>query len=138
MAYPGLERRANARTDVQATAAWVRAGADVAVFEVANLSASGALLIGSSVLARGDTVLLRLDAPGCGPVHVRARVVRGGDGDGVNAVAVEFRHRSPDTEDAIQNAVLVALEARARIDAPRSGVRARSPSARSAWTARRR
>lgn len=45
---------------------------------------------------------------------VHARILRGGEGDGVNALAVEFRHRSPDTEDAIQDVVLSALEDDAR------------------------
>jgi hypothetical protein len=128
MAYPGFERRVSERVDVPATAVWVRAGTEVAAFVVANLSAAGALLIGKSELGRGDTVLLRLDAPGRVPVRVHARVVRGGDGDGVNAIAIEFRHRSPDTEDAIQDVVLAALEEAARVDAPeaKSGVRHRS------------
>jgi hypothetical protein len=136
MTYPGFERRANLRADVPATAVWVRAGTEMAEFAVANLSASGALLIGSSELSRGDTVLLRLEAPGCTPVRVHARVVRGGDGDGVNALAVEFRHRSPDTEDAIQDAVLLALEAAAGYENPKSGVRRRAPEARAATRSR--
>lgn len=114
MAYLGFERRSNRRADVPATATLLRGGADAGRFEVANLSAAGALLIGASELGRGDHALLRLEAPGCEPVVVHARVVRGGDGDGVNALAVEFRHRSPDTEDAIQDVVLSALEEDAR------------------------
>ena len=98
MAYLGFERRSNRRVDVPATASLVRAGAATDRFIVANLSAAGALLIGDSELGRGDSALLRLESPDCEPVYVHARVVRGGDGDGVNALAVEFRHRSPDTE----------------------------------------
>jgi hypothetical protein len=114
MAYGGLERRAMRRADVPATAILVRGGADAGRFDVANLSAAGALLIGDSALGRGDHALLRIEAPGCRPVVVHARIVRGGNGDGVNALAVEFRHRSPDTEDAIQDVVLSALEEDAR------------------------
>lgn len=129
MAYGGFERRASQRADVPARAVWVRGGEDVAEFLVVNLSASGALLIGSSRLSRGDTALLRLDAPGCNSVCVHVRIVRGGDEDGVNAIAVEFRHKSPDTEDAIQNVVLSTLEAAIRGNEVelRSGVRRRSP-----------
>ncbi|MBI3204831.1 MAG: PilZ domain-containing protein [Myxococcales bacterium] len=111
MAYLGFERRSNRRVDVPATATVVRAGATVGRFIVANLSAAGALLIGDSELGRGDSALLRLESPGCPPVVVLARIVRGGTGEGVNALAVEFRHRRPDTEDAIQDVVLSALEA---------------------------
>ncbi|GMV14194.1 MAG: PilZ domain-containing protein [Myxococcales bacterium] len=114
MAYVGFERRSNRRADVPATAVLLRGGAAGGRFDVANLSAAGALLIGASELGRGDHALLRLEAPGCEPVVVHARIVRGGDGDGVNALAVEFRHRSPDTEDAIQDVVLSALEEDAR------------------------
>lgn len=114
MAYVGFERRSNRRADVPATAVLLRGGADAGRFAVANLSAAGALLIGESELGRGDHALLRLEAPGCESVVVHARIVRGGDGDGVNALAVEFRHRSPDTEDAIQDVVLSALEEDAR------------------------
>lgn len=111
MAYVGFERRSNRRVDVPATASLVRAGEATDRFIVANLSAAGALLIGDSELGRGDSALLRLESPDCEPVFVHARVVRGGNGDGVNALAVEFRHRSPDTEDAIHDVVLSALEA---------------------------
>jgi hypothetical protein len=114
MAYFGFDRRTSRRVDVHATARWVRGGITAAEFIVANLSAAGALLIGDSSLARGDVVLLRLDSPGSEPVWVLARVLRGGADDGVNALAVEFRHRSPDTEDAIHDVVLSALEADAR------------------------
>lgn len=111
MAYLGFERRSNRRADVPATATVVKAGAAAGRFIVANLSAAGALLIGDSELGRGDLALLRLESPGCAPVMVHARIVRGGNGEGVNALAVEFRHRRPDTEDAIQDVVLSALEA---------------------------
>ena len=114
MAFEGIERRSNRRVDVPATATLVRGGATASRFIVANLSAAGALLIGDSELGRGDSALMRIESPGCEPVLVRARILRGGSGDGVNALAVEFRHRSPDTEDAIQDVVLCALEAEAR------------------------
>lgn len=113
MAFEGIERRANRRVDVPATATLVRGRTSASSFIVANLSAAGALLIGDSDLERGDSALMRIESPGCEPVVVRARIVRGGNGDGVNALAVEFRHRSPDTEDAIHDVVLCALEAAA-------------------------
>lgn len=115
MAKIGFERRTERRAEVSASATLIRGGADAGKFLVANLSASGALLIGASELERGDTALFRAELPGTRPVVVPARVLRGGIGDGVEALAVEFRHRSPDTEDAIQDAVLFALEE----DAPR-------------------
>jgi PilZ domain len=106
-----FERRGERRVDVPATAIVVKGGADAGRFLVQNLSATGALLTGGDAVRVGDSVLLRLEVMGHRPVVIQARVLRRASASSdVTALAVEFRHRSPDTEDAIQQVVLDALE----------------------------
>lgn len=105
-----FERRVHQRADLAAVAIVVRGGTDVGRFLVQNLSAAGALLTGGNGAQVGDSVLIRLEVSGHTPVVVNARVLRRAQTDDVTALAVEFRHRSPDTEDAIHEAVLGALE----------------------------
>lgn len=105
------ERRGERRVDVPATAVVVKGGADAGRFLVQNLSATGALLTGGDGVNVGDSVLLRLEVSGHRPVVILARVVRrAAAASEVAVLAVEFRHRSPDTEDAIQQVVLDVLE----------------------------
>jgi hypothetical protein len=97
--------------DLPATAVLLRSGVDTGRYIVQNLSAAGALLTGDGDVTPGSEVVLRLEIDGHAPVVVRGRIVRRAEtGADMVALAVSFRHRSPDTEDAIQQAVLDALE----------------------------
>jgi len=112
MAELWQERRSQRRAGVAALASLVREGVTVGRFLVQNLSASGALLTGRDLAKDGDLLLVRLELPGRAPMSLSARVVRRvPTPSDLTAFAVEFRHRSPDTEDAIQQVVLDALEA---------------------------
>lgn len=113
MQHGVLERRSHPRADLGATAVLVMGGRDTARFVVQNLSARGALLTGSRSLDVARPCSLRLELGSAQPVTLRARVVRRAPiVRGLFALAVEFVHRA-DTEDAVQQAVLEALEARA-------------------------
>lgn len=110
-----IERRAHRRVDLSATAVLMRGGLDAGRFIVQNLSAAGALLTGAGIVPDEPTVQLRLEIDGRSPVVVRGRVVRRAEtGADMVALAISFRHPSPDTEDAIQQAVLDALEVAVR------------------------
>jgi hypothetical protein len=110
-----IERRAHRRVDLPATAVLVRAGTDRGRYIVQNLSAAGALLTGDGDVPIGSPVNLRLEINGHAPVSVRGRVLRRGETvANMVALAISFRHSSPDTEDAIQQAVLDALESAVR------------------------
>jgi hypothetical protein len=105
-----VERRHHQRVDVRATAILERGG-QRARYLVQNLSAHGALLTGTDDVADATPLDLELELPGRDRVSVRAKVLRRAPAAGdMVALAVAFRHRSPDTEDAIQQAVLEALE----------------------------
>jgi hypothetical protein len=106
-----IERRTHRRMDLSATAVLLKSGVDTRRYIVQNLSAAGALLTGEGDVASGSEVVLRLEIHGHAPVVVRGRIVRRAETvANMVAMAVSFRHRSPDTEDAIQQAVLDALE----------------------------
>ena len=110
-----VERRSHRRADLPATAVLVRGGVDSGRYVVQNLSAAGALLTGDASVELGAQVELRLEFSDHTPVRVRGRVVRRAETVAEMVVlAVAFRHRSPDTEDAIQQAVLDSLEVAVR------------------------
>ncbi len=110
-----IERRAHRRVDLPATAVLMRGGVDAGRFIVQNLSAAGALLTGHGDLPDGAAVQLRLEFDAGNRVVLRGRVVRRAEtGANMVALAIAFRHASPDTEDAIQQAVLDALEVAVR------------------------
>ncbi len=105
------ERRAHRRVELPATAVLLRGGSEAARFVVQNLSASGALFTGSNQLTNGKPLLFRLDLPARKPIAVRGKIARQATiVPGLFALAIEFVHKSPETEDAIQQAVLDALE----------------------------
>jgi hypothetical protein len=106
-----IERRAHSRAELPATAVLLRGGVDAGRYIVQNLSAAGALLTGDADVDVGSPVELRLEIGSRGPVIVKGRVIRRAKTiSNLVALAISFRHRSPDTEDAIQQAVLDALE----------------------------
>ena len=110
-ATSSIERRTHRRVDLPATAVLLRSGVDRGRYIVQNLSAAGALLTGDGDVSPGSPVELRLEMNGRDPVVVHGRIVRRAETvANMVALAVSFRHRSPDTEDAIQQAVLDALE----------------------------
>jgi hypothetical protein len=114
-ATESIERRAHRRVDLPATAVLLRGGVDAGRYIVQNLSAAGALLTGGGRVPPGSAVQLRLEINGHEPVVVHGRVLRSAATVAdMCALAVSFRHRSPDTEDAIQQAVLDALEVAVR------------------------
>ena len=75
-------------------------------YELANVSASGALLLGGPPLRSGRSVRVVLALQAMLPLAVAARVVRTTP-DGM--VAVEFVELETSQEDAIQQAVVCAL-----------------------------
>ncbi len=110
-----IDRRAHSRADLPATAVLLRGGVDAGRYIVQNLSAAGALLTGDADVDVGSPVQLRLEIGGRSPVVVKGRVVRRAQTvANLVALAINFRHRSPDTEDAIQQAVLESLEVAVR------------------------
>jgi hypothetical protein len=110
-ATDSIERRAHSRAELPAAAVLLRVGVDAGRYVVQNLSAAGALLTGDADVAVGSPLELRLEIGGRAPVVVKGRVIRRARTiANLVALAVSFRHRSPDTEDAIQQAVLDALE----------------------------
>jgi len=111
MSEAGLERRARQRSNVAAMATVVKGETLVGRYVVQNLSAKGALLTGRDGVKEGDGLLVRLELPGVVPLVLSARVVRRATAaSDLTAFAVAFRHRSADSEDAIQQVVLEALE----------------------------
>jgi CheY-like chemotaxis protein len=104
------ERRRTARAAPKITAVLFRGGSAVGRYLVQNLSAGGVLLTGRRSVDLDDHVRVVLPFPGRDAVVVEGRVTRcASAGNGIAAVAVELRHRSPVTEDAIQQAMLDAI-----------------------------
>ena len=104
------ERRAHRRIDLPASAVLLRGGTEAQRFVMQNLSAAGALLTGSRPLPENRLLLFRLDLPAHAPIAVRGKVSRQAVVAGMYALAIEFVDPSPETEDAIQQAMLDALE----------------------------
>ncbi len=107
----GSDRRQQPRGAVVATATVVATGRWMGLYACENLSVSGALLAGPQRLCRGDAVRLKLHLPERGPVEVEARVVRThATPQAQTQYALKFHDVSAEIEDAIQNAVVEALE----------------------------
>jgi hypothetical protein len=79
-------------------------------YEVANVSAGGALLIGGPQLRKGRSVRVLLMLTGLASIAVDAHVIRSRDDDGT--VAVRFDALDVGLEDLIQEVVLSALSGR--------------------------
>lgn len=109
---PRRDRRSRPRAELSSPCFLLLDGQPVGPFLVENLSAGGAMLTGGTSLPAGATVFLQLQLPGRrDPMSVAATVVRGPEATPRGAsFAVEFRDLAPEDEDAIQSAVLEALE----------------------------
>jgi CheY-like chemotaxis protein len=105
----GSDRRTYARTSLMATAVvWTDAGGPMH-YLVENLSVGGALLTGGPLLSVGESIkiTLQLEKRTIGPLV--AEMVRQSD-QCDSVVAIAFRRLTVTDEDAIQQALLEALE----------------------------
>jgi hypothetical protein len=109
------ERRRHPRT-FSRTTCLVKTRDSVHEYIVSNLSVSGALLTAGPPLGEGYPLMIVLRIPLYPEVTVHARVIRCGvDDDELPYIGVEFIHKSDQTEDHIQAALLSELE-RSRSD----------------------
>jgi hypothetical protein len=109
------ERRRHPRT-FSRTTCLVKTREGLREYVVSNLSVSGALLIGGPPLGEGYPLTIVLRIPLYPEVTVAARVVRNGvDEADAPYMGVEFVHKTDQTEDHIQSALLSELE-RSRSD----------------------
>lgn len=110
---PGLsarERRRYPRTLSQVDAV-VRTRTGCGRYQVSNLSVCGALLTQGPPLSLDTLVEIDLHIPEHPQIRVMARVTREGlNDDGARFMGVEFLHRSDETEDLIQAALLDEIE----------------------------
>jgi hypothetical protein len=110
---PGLseqERRRYPRTLSQVDAL-VRTRDGCGRYVVSNLSVCGALLTQGPPLSLDTIAEIDLHIPGHPAIRVMARVTRDGlNDDGARYMGVEFLHRSDETEDLIQAALLDEIE----------------------------
>lgn len=122
MAMMGIEvdrRRHTRSTAANAPLTAVVFMRDVAVgrFIVQNLSAGGALLTGRRDVPLDERVRVMLPLPGRDPLVVEGRVSRKADaGNDIVALAVQFRHGNPRTEDEIQEALAGELMRISRVE----------------------
>ena len=80
-------------------------------YMVSNLSVCGALLTQGAPLSLDAIAEIDLHIPGHSQIRVMARVTREGlNDDGERFMGVEFLHRSDETEDLIQAALLDEIE----------------------------
>src|SRR6266542_2582138 len=112
-----VERRIDHRASVAATAiVWIEDQRPVR-YLVDDLSAGGALLTAGPRLPVGQSLGLSLHIPSQPPLVIDGVIVRSSESSSV-ALAVAFRSLNPADEDAIQQAVLTALEAQNRGECP--------------------
>src|SRR3954447_20723669 len=117
---PGLEvpmnraeRRRQRRAPLWATAT-LTTDRDLGGFEVVNLSAGGALLVGDIPAPLGAPVQVQLRLPAGTTIRVQAALVRRDQSRQGSAFALAFTALDAADEEAIQRAVSAALdEARA-------------------------
>jgi len=106
------ERRHHNRLSLPASAILFLDGVELGHYIVQDLCAGGALLTGSvATTMKGDVVQVLLHLPGQPPLEIDACVRRMVDTVGhMVAVGIEFEHEDAFTEDAIQEALLGALD----------------------------
>jgi len=108
--WHGHDRRAHPRVRFQAQAVLSVGNQPLGGFRVHDLSVGGALLVGAVAVPVGTTVLVRIGAPGLGPLSVSAMVVRTQQHPEGVALGMQFL-RPPTTIAAmIEEAVLAELE----------------------------
>lgn len=101
------------------TAVLFQRDATLGRFVVQNLSASGALLTGRRDVDIDQRVRVLLPLPGREPLVLAGRVARRASAPNqLYALAVQFRHRSPLTEDEIQEALVMEMQRRASAASP--------------------
>lgn len=99
-----------AKVGLRATATLLQKGDIVGRYTVQNLSAGGALLTGAKDVIKASPCRLLLELPSGESLTVGAHVRRRAVAGDVVALAVGFRHLSPQSEDRIQDAVLQLLD----------------------------
>jgi hypothetical protein len=99
------ERRYRTRAHVIGTAIVLADERYVGTFLIENVSASGALLAGDSLLSVGDQVRVLLQIRGCSRVAIRAKISRRSERDGQQLFALSFQV-PPTVQDYLQNAAL--------------------------------
>lgn len=114
-----MERRSHSRGDLPITAVLFKRNATLGRFVVQNLSAGGALLTGQHDVDVDERVRVVLPLPGREPLVLSGRVVRRASAPNQLCVlGVEFEHRSPRTEDEIQEALVTEIQRRATSSKP--------------------
>jgi len=114
-----IERRRHARGDLPLTAVLFQRDATLGRFVVQNLSASGALLTGRRDVSTDERVRVLLALPGRDPLVLAGRVARRASAPNqLYALAVQFKHSTPGTEDEIQEALVAEIQRRAVADRP--------------------
>lgn len=103
------DRRRHPRTEVVATAMVFSSNRLHGTFLVQDLSAGGARLVGRVEAAKDDPLTVLLQFPGRAGFSVAARVARHDGRDGEARTAVVFVDLAPEEEDAIHEAIVVAL-----------------------------
>lgn len=106
----GKERRFP-RLTIKAKAI-VRTESSTCAYVVENISAAGALLTGGPAQEVGSWLRIFLEVESHPLIELHAEVLRNQTLDGTIGIGVAFRHESDATEDAIQHALLKALEGR--------------------------
>jgi hypothetical protein len=115
------ERRSSPRVDVVATAVLWLPDVGLLRCKVEDLSIGGALLRCAPEVALGLRTRLSLLFDGADPLLIEAELVRWNrDEESSGTLAVVFHNLSARQEDAIQDALLKALET---LNGPASGVR---------------
>src|SRR5229473_6272619 len=106
------ERRHRTRAHMIGTAIVLADERYVGTFLIENVSASGALLAGDSLLSVGDQVRVLLQIRGCSRVAIRAKISRRSERNGQQLFALSFQ-APPTVQDQRRAAVASVRVARA-------------------------
>jgi hypothetical protein len=111
MSWNGSERRVHQRVQFQAEALLTMGETDFGRFAVRDISAGGALLIGSVALSAGQHVQVTLIAPQFGTVRLEADVARAFPHGDQHAAGIAFRRAPSQIAQMIEEVVLNELAA---------------------------